>query len=548
MSASTSWLSHIILILLILASLAFTSKRLMRLLHYFQQEEYDNARFLSWIWRHGLDRYVSMVLVLLGCTMGIMVSPLFSVLAASTLMMSFLRETDPRRADQSKKPLAMTPRAYRLLIVAFSLVLILALLAFMDIDLAARGPGYPIALALVVVIQLLPVLLVAANILLWPLEEAGRRRYLREAKAKLERLKPCVIGITGSFGKTSCKHILGHILSAQSPTLVTPGSVNTLLGVAGVVRGQLSDQHRFFVVEMGAYGPGSIDRLCRLFPPNHAAITAIGTAHYERFKTLSAVAQAKFEIATAATAQGGTVVLNIDAMDEEFWQSRVEPDHFCLVSAQDHPEAPTIRILHVSQTTAGLSFTLRHQGQDYAIQAPLWGVHHVGNMAVAFALAVRCGVSPVMAAAALSHMPQISHRLEVRRTPGAPTVIDDAYNSNPGGFQVALEVLDLLAKESKGRRILVTPGLVELGVRHDPEHRFLGEQSAQWADIVLVIAAIRIPTFMQGLRASERQDLQIETFPGFAAAKAWLNSNLRNNDVVLYENDLPDLYESPPKW
>lgn len=102
MSASTSWLSHIILILLILASLAFTSKRLMRLLHYFQQEEYDNARFLSWIWRHGLDRYVSMVLVLLGCTMGIMVSPLFSVLAASTLMMSFLRETDPRRADQSK--------------------------------------------------------------------------------------------------------------------------------------------------------------------------------------------------------------------------------------------------------------------------------------------------------------------------------------------------------------------------------------------------------------------------------------------------------------
>src|SRR5206468_12245453 len=135
------------------------------------------------------------------------------------------------------------------------------------------------------------------------------------AHSKLQRLNPVVIGVTGSYGKTSVKHILGHVLETAGPTLITPGSVNTAMGIARVIRERLQPHHRYLVVEMGAYGIGSIRRLCALTPPRLGIISAIGKAHYERFKSLDAVAQAKFELAEAAAGNGGSVVAAADVVE-----------------------------------------------------------------------------------------------------------------------------------------------------------------------------------------------------------------------------------------
>jgi UDP-N-acetylmuramoyl-tripeptide--D-alanyl-D-alanine ligase len=356
-----------------------------------------------------------------------------------------------------------------------------------------------------------------------------------------------VIAITGSYGKTSTKQILAHVLSTVAPTLATPGSVNTPLGIARIVREQLKPQHRFFIAEMGAYGPGSIARLCDLAPPDLAAITAVGEAHYERFRSLETVAEAKFEIAAAALARGGHVVVNADQVERRFHGPHVaaSPDRYTLVTTDAtgaEPGADTCVISDAEQTIEGIALTLGHGGETYHLTAPLYGLHHCANVALAFVLARRLGVPAESIVAALRSTPQVQHRLQVIRAEGRPTLIDDAYNSNPVGFTSALALLDCLAGTG-GRRVLVTPGMVELGERHEAEHQRIGRLAGDVVDLALVIGPERIPSFLDGFEQGSRPGRTLHRFSSFAEAKRWLDANAARDDVVLIENDLPDLYE-----
>ena len=280
-----------------LAFLGFAARRLLTYLHLFQQEEYDNRRFVAW-WAgaRAFDKRLSLTLLLIG--IGELVAGahdpgwLWTGAAGLALIGAAALERDPRK--DAKKKLAMTARAKRIYLIALALLAVVAAIVVLTIDSV---------LGWLIPVQAVPFALVAANLLLAPAETRVQRRYWQEAHDKLLRLNPVVIGVTGSYGKTSVKHILGHILESAAPTLITPGSVNTAMGIARIVRERLGSHHRF-VVEMGAYGIGSIRRLCELAPPQLGIVTAIGKAHYERFKTLEAVASAKFELAEAV--QGRT--------------------------------------------------------------------------------------------------------------------------------------------------------------------------------------------------------------------------------------------------
>ncbi|MBV9612345.1 MAG: hypothetical protein JO091_07725, partial [Acidobacteriaceae bacterium] len=277
------------------AFLAFAYRRLLTYLHIYQQEEYDSLRFLRWIaGRLALDTRVSIAIAAIAALkLGIVLADwAAALLLIAVFLWATFREKDPRSA--SKKKLVMTGRAKRIDWAAFLLLAAVALfLAFITRSVWIW----------ILPVQLIPLALVFGNSITGPYENAIQKRFWSEAHEKLLSLKPTVIGITGSYGKTSTKHLLGHILEMQAPTLITPGSVNTPMGIARVIRDQLGSHHRFFVCEMGAYGPGSIARLCRLAPPDVGLITAIGMAHYERFRTLEAVARTKFELAEAVAAK-----------------------------------------------------------------------------------------------------------------------------------------------------------------------------------------------------------------------------------------------------
>jgi UDP-N-acetylmuramoyl-tripeptide--D-alanyl-D-alanine ligase len=522
-------------LLALIAFAFFASRRLPRYLHIFQQDEYDGRRFLRWIsTTRAFDKRVTLALLLGGIARLLLAnlvphgtgSLIYAVLFA--LFAAF--EPDPKK--EAKKKLVMTSRARRIFGTAFVLCLLAG-------GLASQMRSF---WAWVFMVQAIPFLLALANVLLSPLEASIQRRILNEAMARLKEVDPVVVGITGSFGKTSAKHILGHILEMHAPTLFTPGSVNTPMGVSRIIRENLRNDCRFFLVEMGAYGQGSIARLCRLTPPQTGIITAIGEAHYERFKSLDTVARAKFELAEAVLGNElGRIVIHEDALDQDYARAFVEKKRDCFVICGKSPSANLI-IESVEQTVDGLTVQVRWKDQIFALMAPLFGKHHAGNMSLAFAAAVALGVPPERAVTALRTTPQITHRLEVKPQPDGTTLIDDAYNANPHGFSAALELMTMLAAEAGGRRILVTPGVAELGAMNDEVHRKLGAESARHADVALVIRPDRIPSFAESFRAQEGAGLLVPLI-SLAEAQAWIKENAKPKDVILLENDLPDVLE-----
>ena len=181
-------------------------------------------------------------------------------------------------------------------------------------------------------------------------------------------------------------------------------------------------------------------------------------------------------------------------------------------------------------------------GSEYILKAPIFGEHHVGNMCVVFATACTLGVQPEDAILALASVTQISHRLEVKQGPAGSKMIDDAYNSNPVGFAAALRLLSVLRRDG-GRRVLVTPGMVEMGAAHEEQHKKYGELAAANVDVLLPVLPNRIAA-LTGAYVSGNPSGVVVPCPTFQAAQAWMTANLTANDVVLLENDLPDLYEA----
>lgn len=527
-----------ITILSLAAFLVFAARRALVYLHMFQQEEYDTLRFRRWLFRYlAFDFRVSILLLVLqamilmagyipgfdGAHLLIFVAPVF-------LAFAFV-EKNPLK--EAKKPLVLTQRAKRLLALSF----VLAALAGIGTGVFIPATWHPLWWFLAV--HFIPFALILAEYCLKPIQERINETYRDEARKILKEVDPVTIGITGSYGKTSVKHILGHILQAHAPTLITPGSVNTDMGNTRILREQLAPHHKYLVVEMGAYGPGSIARLCRLTPPDYAVITAIGPAHYERFKTLEQTAKAKFELAQAAIAEKGEVIVHKDVLNFENALAVYEnhKDSFIVCG-----ENGLCVIKEIRQEADGICAEIVYADNAYTLKAPLYGKHHGNNIALSFTLCMRMGLDSETVITALKSVPQIAHRLEVRNA-GNHTIIDDAFNSNPKGFAEALSVLDILARRDKGRRILVTPGMVELGDTHDEEHKRIAEIALKKTDCVLVVSPGRIRSFVDTYEKGMTGIQTLDVFDTFENAQNWLQQNLRDNDVVLLENDLPDVYE-----
>ncbi len=528
---------NILNISLIIAITIFSIKRLLTYLHFFQQQEYDNYRFLAWLFaKRAFDKRLSiMLLIFFGINNIFVINNLGIIFGIITLLLvnSYFEKNPLKNA---KKKLVLTKRAKRIYYfgIAISLLLNTTLLINLNLNLLIIS---------LLSIQLTPLYLLIANLLLMPIEKTIQRKFWIDAKQKINTNKPFIIGITGSFGKTSVKHFLGHILEHVDHTLITPGSINTSMGISRIIREQLNTSHRYFVVEMGAYGVGSIKELCKLTTPNMGIITSIGKAHYERFKNLETVAKAKFELATAIIEN--TVNSNCKIIMPEQVLNTDYAKRYLETNKSYFDVLKTTQLSKVNHVKNGLTITLNYQEHDYQLEVPIFGLHHANNIAIAFLAACNLGVPPTTIITAIKSMPQISHRSEVRRQ-NDYTIIDDAYNANPQGFKSALEILNFL-HEPPGRRILVTPGLIELGVDHTREHLSLGKTAALYADLALIIKPQRIPSFIAGFKEQATKMQEIITLSSFEQAKDWLNKNVRAKDTVLFANDLPDLYEATVK-
>lgn len=514
------------------ASLIFLlTVRTRTILAYYQQEEYDSRRFWGALLKVRLFDVVSTLAFLALYGLG---RPFdFVLLALFLSSLVFLGVALRERRYKFKKALVMTERAKRLYAVAL-VFLILFLLAFAKLW----------SVFLPLVWQAAPVALMLANAVLVPFQNRINARYVKEAKQKLAETDLVRIGITGSFGKTTVKHILAQMLAVDAPVFYSRGSVNTVLGLTRHIRQRLQHSHKYFIAEMGAYGIGSIKRLCEFADPQHAIITAVGDAHTERFGSVANIAIAKSELAEWVCARGGIVVTTEDVMAFAPFADlrRKHPENFRVCGKGKDADT---RIVAAEVVGEEWHIRLRFNGkkaQEIDLTLPVLGEHNVANIALVATLFYALKPEMVDRIAAVARtVEQIPHRLEKKEFKSGPLVLDDAYNSNERGFENAVAVLRNLADQRGGKAVLVTPGIAELGVEHERVHLSLGAMCGQKCDVVYVVNPARIQSFMQGVKGGAAEVVTVQSLSEAQrdiAARAFAAS-----DVILYENDLPDLLE-----
>jgi len=536
-------------VLYLISFLIFLHKRSKLMMHFFQQEEYENRRFIKYISNkfRFIDKRLSGIILLFALSLILTKNiHIHLIIISILLLISALTHPDP--CKKAKKILVYTKRVKRIFIIFYFIFVSILLISLFKLYLNKNI--LILYLITIAFIQLIPFIIVLCNFLLSPIEKRIRNKFLQEAKQKIKHLQPIIIGITGSYGKTSTKHILEHIMCSVSPTLATPGSVNTEMGITRIIREQLKPLHKYFIVEMGAYYPKAISNRCELTPPTYGIITSIGNSHYERFKNEENIAKTKFELAQAVFKnKEGKLVLNADAIDKKYINKYCKKHKANIFKISASPKEKDAYLISEEKLTKnGVEFKIQIGKKSFKIKAPLYGKHQISNIALSFALAYNLGVEPETIIASLKSVPQIKHRLEVNRVKADHDyiLIDDAYNANPTGFKSALEILKLL-KQKNGRTILITPGMAELGNLHNEKHYEIGKIAGQFVDIALIVVPKRIKSFINGFKETAKAKQKLLEFDTFYDAKQWLDKNLLTNDTVLYENDLPDLYETKIK-
>jgi len=414
---------------------------------------------------------------------------------------------------------AMTDRVKRLM-AAWIIVHLIAAVGLAAL-LGAAGP----ALALLLSAPLTDLALA----IMAPIEKAMSTRFVVQARKRLAQIGPRVVAITGSYGKTSTKNYVAHLLSGTYTTVASPASFNNRLGLSRAVNDKLVPGTEIFVAEMGIFGAGEIRELSTHFPPDIAAITVIGESHLQRMRSTDVIFRAKAEI----TERARTVVLPIDDERLAGLAALCAEQGKRVVSVSLNPEADADVVLD-AHGEGGASIRIGRGAN--AVPVAVSSTGHAVNIAVAAGIALAAEVPTAMIAARLGSLPGSQHRAEVQQAPSGALIIDDTYNSNPVGALRALEGAAQLSSERGGELVVVTPGMVELGPVQVERNRAFAAAIAAAGGTLFAVGRTNRAALIAGFGASARVVDSRESAVREAVALA------ADRGVILYENDLPDHY------
>ncbi|MBO4374153.1 MAG: UDP-N-acetylmuramoyl-tripeptide--D-alanyl-D-alanine ligase [Lachnospiraceae bacterium] len=435
--------------------------------------------------------------------------------------------TGPFDMKPSKKPLVYTPRVIRLFVTT---VLLFSICCILN-----RFIGSSVTLFIFVIVYtfiLGPFLPVISNIINSPIEKSIARGFIKKAMGTLSKMDDLVVvGITGSYGKTSVKFYLETLLSSEYEVLATPESYNTPMGVVKTINEYMRPTHKIFLCEMGARNVGDIKELCDIVHPTHGIITSIGAQHLESFKTQENIIKTKFELADALPSDG-FLFLNYD---NEYIREHNKNGKAITYSTIGNGKYNADDIV---TSINGTSFTVTSpDGESARFNTRLIGCHNVVNVVGAIAVANTLGISLEKLKIPVRTLRPVEHRLNMTEKNGI-TIIDDAYNSNPAGAKAALDTLSMFEDAAK---ILITPGMVELGEKEDELNEAFGRQAAVSADYILLVGKKRTEPIAKGIREEgfDEKNLFIEETFNDALTRVYSIPG-QQHKVLLIENDLPD--------
>lgn len=459
-----------------------------------------------------------------------------------------------------KKPLVYTARMKRMMITFGILIAVFYVIAIINAkqfipDSAYRSdsrylPTMPtptyisfriisIAPSFILVssaLYLTPILVPLSNLINKPVEKAVQNWYINDAKRILSECPTLhKVGITGSYGKTSMKFYLDELLNSQYNTLKTPESFNTPMGVTITIRRDLKPTHEYFICEMGARRVHEIKELCGIADPHDGIITSVGPQHLETFGSIENVVNTKFELADHVKAKGGKIYLNGD--NELIRRKAPEYPNAVLYGLQ---EGNHYRATDISVSDRGTEFTVTApDGETKRFSMKLLGEHNVQNVLGAIAYAHGTGISLDKLTLPVKRIAAVPHRLQLLDKGGNMTFIDDAYNSNPSGCRAALNVLGLF----DACRILVTPGMVELGAKQEELNFEFGQEAAKACDHIVLVGKNQTVPIYNGIKDAGYDMDNVFVADSLNEALAHVNAyQTDKKKIVLLENDLPDNY------
>ncbi len=384
-------------------------------------------------------------------------------------------------------------------------------------------------------------LIYLCNLILVPIELMIKKYYVCRTKVKLEKRDDLlVIGITGSFGKTSTKNFLDMILSEKYVVLSTPKNYNTPMGVTKTVLNNMTPNQEIFIVEMGAYKCGDIAEICRLVRPQIGIVTSIGNQHLNSFKTLENVYKTKNELVNSLP-QKGTAFFNLDndLCKKAFEECQIERVGVSLKSDMKDTEGIFVAD-NVQMTNTGVCFSVGLNGKKVDFTAKVLGRHNISNLLLAIAVAHKLGLDELQIRRGVAKIRAVAHRLELKQLSSGDLLIDDAYNSNIVGFKNALEVMD--GYNSK-KKIIVTPGIIDLGKQSASVNFEIGKEIAGVADEVIIVKDTNKTAIKTGLLSVGFDETHMYYANSFKDAQKQYCKLLDGNSIVLIENDLPENYK-----
>ena len=513
----------VLLYLSVFLSLSFVFNK--HALQMFQQNHYELYRYAKWLFnRNNLHYSLTIIYLMIVLLVGIVFKgkDLLIILISIVFAIIFLYQESKKTYI---KDLVLTNRVKRQIIVLFVIETLFFICAFNILPLCVCG----ILAVYMPYLFIFPLALITS-----PIEELIKKKYENEARQILEEDKRLIrIGITGSYGKTSTKNIVYDIISENKLTLITPASYNTPMGITRTIREMLKPIHEVFVCEMGADKVGDITYLMDMVRPQFGVVTSIGPQHLNTFHSMDNIIYEKMQEIEMLPRKG----VGFINLDNEYIANYKIRNNVKIVSVGIENENADLVAKKVKYSKNGSSFTVKIGRKNYNFTTSLLGKHNITNILIGIGIAMELGIDIEDIVKNVKTINQVEHRLEVKKINGF-TFIDDAFNSNPVGSKMALDVLSMMDKQ----RVIVTPGMIDLGEKEDEINREFGAYMKDKADHVILVGEKQTRPILEGLKQSGFNEKDITVCKNVNEAFAYVYKNYTVKDTILLENDLPDAF------
>lgn len=507
-------------------------------LHIFQLEEYKIKDYTNWIIRNKtkyiyniLIFLVTIITVFLNNKFNIINNYVFSYISIFIILTTYLYMLNISRKQAHKKTIKITSRLKRIYLIDMLLFITQIILVYYLIN---KDTGFLI-LVILSIISVINILI--SNLILLPLQILINKRYINDAKRILEKRTDLIkIGITGSYGKTSSKFILESILSRKYSVLVTPNSFNTPLGNVITIREHLKNHHEIYISEMGAKKVGEIKEICDIIKPKYGIITSIGKQHLDTFKNIDNIIKTKYELIDSLPADGVAFMpLDNKYTKAIYLKEKRKKYSYGIFNEKDNLD---VWVKNIELSEKGSTFSVHKGEESIDCTTCLLGEHNVINILGCISIAIELGLTLDQIKIGVSKIKPIEHRLQIISNNNGTIVLDDAFNSNPNGAKAALKVLS----EFNGRKIIVTPGMIELGKEEQKLNKEFGNEMAKIVNIAILVGEKRTVPIKEGIEEYKENNTIIYVVNSLGEATKKLGEVVRRDDIILFENDLPDNY------